>query len=280
VRYPFGSGRSYTTFDDLNMQVKHTEEEFTVSCEIKNSGNYDGAEIVQLYVKAPQGVFKPEKELKGFAKVYLKAGESKRVEIQVKKADLRYFNAAEEKWATEGGEYEIQLCSDCQTVNLSQTVVLAGDEVTSPYSEEVNTIYAQAELSRVDEKVFEEMSGLKIPAFTPKKPITLESRFTDLKQTFIGRILYRAVLGIASRDLKRAKRLPEGAERDNKIKGAIFLRRIFESNTIISMSMCAGNRFPYNFAQAFVHLANGHIFKGIGCFLKKIKAPRLAGKKQ
>ena len=76
------------------------------------------------------------------------------------------------------------------------------------------------------------------------------------------------------------KKLPEGAEKDNKIKGAMFLKRILESNSIITMSMSAGKSCPYNFAQGFVNLANGHIIKGIKCFCTKIKVPKLPKDKE
>lgn len=69
--------------------------------------------------------------------------------------------------------------------------------------------------------------------------------------------------------------MPLGQERDNQIKGAIFLKRILESNSIITMSMSAGKSFPYTFAQGFVHLANGHILRGIKSFCTSIKAPKL-----
>ncbi len=280
VRYPFGYGLSYTTFDYRDMQVEETDSEYKVSCEIVNNGKYDGAEIVQLYVKAPQGVFKPLKELKGFTKAYLKAGESKKVAITVKKDDLRYWNVKENRWATEGGEYELQLCSDCQTVRLSQTVTLDGDNAVMPYSEEINAVYGAAAFDTMSESLFEKMSGLKIPAIPPKKPIRLESRFTDMRATFMGKILYNAVLSVAKKDMKKAKKLPEGAERDNKIKGAMFLKRILESNSIITMSMSAGTNCPYNFAQGFVNMANGHLFKGIKCFCTKIKVPKLPKEKE
>ncbi len=274
VRYPFGYGLSYTTFNYKNMLVEETDTEYKVSCEILNSGKYDGAEIVQLYVKAPLGVFKPAKELKGFTKVYLKAGESKRVEIKVNKEDLRYWNIKENRWILEGGQYELQLCSDCQSVKLCQMVTIAGDEAQIPYSEEVNEAY-NAENLQISDTIFTEMSGLKIPTLPSKKPVTLESRFTDLRQTFMGRILFNAVLSVAKKDMKKAKKLPEGVERDNKIKGAIFLKRILESNSVISMSMSAGKSFPYNFGEGFVNLTNGHLIKGIKCFCTKIKAPKL-----
>ena len=274
VRYPFGFGLSYTSFEYGAMRVEEVDGGYKVSCEINNIGNYDGAEIVQLYVQAPRGVFKPLRELKGFTKAYLKAGESKRVEITLNKEDLRYWNL-KSGWVTEGGEYALQICSDCRTVKLSQTVNVAGDNIGNPYPEDINSVYSAADLQRVTDGIFEKMSGLKIPAIPPQKPVTIESRFPDMRVSFLGRILYNAVLGMAKRDMKRAKKLPEGAERDNKIKGAIFLRRIFESNTLIAMTMCAGKRFPYNFVEGFVHFANGHIFKGIKCFCKKIKAPKL-----
>ena len=279
VRYPFGYGLSYTQFDYSDMQVEETDSEYKVSCDVVNSGNYDGAEIVQLYVKAPQGVFKPIKELKGFTKVYLKAGESKRAEIVIKKDDLRYWNIRENRWVLEGGEYELQLCSDCLTVKLNQTVTLNGDGAESPYSGEVNAAYSEGNL-QITDSIFEEMSCLRIPAIPPKKPIGLESRFTDLRATFMGKILYNAVLGVAKKDMKKAKKLPEGAERDNKIKGAMFLKRILESNSIITMSMSAGKSCPYNFAQGFVNLANGRLIKGIRCFCTKIKAPKLPKDKE
>ncbi len=274
VRYPFGFGLSYTSFEYLNMNVEETDDEYKVSCEIVNNGKYDGAEIVQLYVKAPQGVFKPVKELKGFTKVYLKSGESKRIEISVKKEDLRYWNIKENHWDLEDGEYELQLCSDCQTVKLSKMVKIAGDEAKTPYSKEVNMAYFNGNL-QVSNAIFEKMSGLKIPSLPPKKPITLESRFTDLQQTFMGKILFNAVLGVAKKDMKKAMKLPEGAERDNKIKGAMFLKRILESNSIISMSMSSATNFPYNFGEGFVNLSNGHLIRGIKCFCTKINASKL-----
>lgn len=274
VRYPFGYGLSYTTFDYEDIRIEEGENEYKVSCKITNSGGYDGAEIVQLYVKAPQGVFKPVKELKGFLKVYLKAGESERVEIIVKKDELRYWNIRENRFVLEGGEYELQLSSDCTNVRLSQPVTIEGEHL-SPYTEKVQNIYAVADMGGVSDAVFEEMAGFKIPALPPKKPITLESRFSDLQRTFMGRILHGAVLNTSEKEMKAAKKFPEGTERDNKIKGAIFLKRILESNSVLSMSMSAGKSFPYNFAEGFMNLANGRLIKGIRCFCTKIKVPLL-----
>lgn len=272
VRYPFGFGLSYTTFDYSDMNIEENGGKICVSCTVKNTGNCDGAEVVQLYVKAPKGgVFKPEKELRGFSKVYLKAGESRRVEIVISRDDLRFWNIKENGWELEGGEYEFQLCCDCQTVKLSAKLATGARNGANIYSERVNSIYSSAQILQMTDEVFEEMSGLKIPEIPPLKPIRLDSRFSDMQATFLGRIIYKIVLGLAGKDMKKALKLPEGAERDNKIKGAVFLQRILESNSLITMSMSAGKSCPYNYAQGFLNLANGHIFKGIKCFCTKIK---------
>lgn len=280
VRYPFGYGLSYTTFEYWDMKVRENGEKITVSCEVANNGKRDGADVVQLYVKAPQSnIFKPERELRAFQKVYVKAGESVKVEFTVSKADLRYFDIKENDWVSEGGEYELQLCSDSQTVILSKSVQIEGKNI-SPYSEEIGKVYTGASFIGLTNSLFEKMSGESIPPVPPEKPLRLESRFTDLRATFMGRILFNAVLGVARKQMKEAQKLPEGTEKDNKIKGAMFMRRILESNSIVCMSMSAGKSMPYNFAMGFVHLANGHLIKGIKCFCTKIKVPALPKEKE
>lgn len=281
VRYPFGYGLSYTSFDYRDIDVNEEKENITVSCTVQNIGKYDGAEIVQLYVRAPRtDVFKPQKELRGFTKVYLKSGESKRISINIKKDDLRYWNIKEERYVLESGEYVFELCSDCRTVKLSHKLTLQGESVPSPYEREISSIYENADMAKVDDRIFEQMSGLKIPPEKPKLPINMESRFSDLRETFFGKILFAAVLSVAKNDMKKAKKLPEGLERDNKIKGAVFLKRILESNSIITMSMSGQDSLPYNFAEGFVDLANGKIFKAIQDFCIGIKAPELPKEKE
>lgn len=271
VAFPFGFGLSYTTFGYSDIKIEENDDGITVSATITNTGSRFGAEIVELYVKAPKtDVFKPEKELRGFTKVYLAAGESKEITIAVNKADLSYYNVKEKRYVLESGEYEFQLCSDSESVKLSEKIKIDGENVPSPYDKEIFDLYENSP-DKVSDVAFEKMSGLKIPALPPVKPITLESRFTDLQKTFMGRILYSAVLSVAKKDMKKALKLPEGAERDNKIKGAMFLKRILESNSIITMSMSAGKSCPYHFAKGFVDLANGRIIKGIKDFCSPVK---------
>ena len=281
VRYPFGYGLSYTSFAWSDMQISEEGDRFMISCRVKNTGMRDGAEVVQLYVSAPEGnVYKPLRELKAFQKVRLAAGEEKEVRLTVNKDELRYFDMQKRVWVLEGGEYRIELCSDAETVVLEQAVILEG-EYNAPYPEDVLKVYQGANLEGLTDVLFEKMSGQHIPPLPANKPITLESRFSNLENAgLIGKILHSAVLSVATKQMKEAKKLPEGKERDNKIKGAFFLKRILESNSLISMSMSAGKTMPYNFACGFMELANGHLFKGIKSFCTKIEAPKLPKDKE
>ncbi len=116
---------------------------------------------------------------------------------------------------------------------------------------------------------------LKIPDEPPKFPVTLESPFTDLKQTFMGRVFYNSVLSVARKEMKKAQKLPDGKEKDNAIKGAYFMEKVITSNSLRSMSMSAGAQFPYNLAEGFVLMTNRHFFKGLRKFLTPIKVPKL-----
>ena len=197
VRFPFGYGLSYTTFEKTDW-VKNGESYIQT---ITNTGSCFGAEVAQLYLDG---------ELRGFKKVYLAPGETAMVTLtQEKEDDIAYSDK------------------------------------------------------------------LIVPDEPKRFPVTLESRFTDLQQTFMGRILYNAVLSVANKQAKEAEKLPDGMEKENKRKGAQFLKRILESNSPRSMTMTAGKSMPYNFAQGFVELTNGHLIKGAACFLKKIKVPKL-----
>lgn len=95
----------------------------------------------------------------------------------------------------EQGTYELLLCSDCEAVKLHDTIVLDGETAASPYDADVDAVYRRAALADVTDSLFTQMSGLQIPPLPPKTPIRLESRFSDLQATFMGRILYNAVLG-------------------------------------------------------------------------------------
>ena len=167
------------------------------------------------------------------------------------------------------------ISENAEKVLMEKSLMLDGEEAKAPYSQEAYDVYSAISLDKMTDRVFEEMSGINIPPLPPAKPITMESRFSNFNSTFMGRILYSAIISVAKNDMKKAKKLPDGIERDNKIKAAIFLERVLDSNSLMTMSMSSSNQCPYNIAEGLMNLANGRIFKGLKCFLTKIKAPAL-----
>jgi beta-glucosidase len=124
-QFPFGYGLSYTGFELNNFSTdkKDYEKDDTIHAKlvIKNTGTRYGAEVVQLYVSDPVcSVLRAEKELKGFKKIFLKPGETKTVEMQVKIADLAFYDEAKKGWNTEAGEFILQLGNSSR--NISKTV--------------------------------------------------------------------------------------------------------------------------------------------------------------
>ena len=116
---------------------------------------------------------------------------------------------------------------------------------------------------------------LIIPPERPKLPLTIESIITDLNLTFLGKLVFKGLLSAGKKMVKEADKLPDGPEKDNHIKGAFFLQRALESNSLRSLTMTARSTLPYNTAQGLVDISNGHIIKGLARILKKIKVPTL-----
>ena len=111
VQFPFGHGLSYTTFEYSNAKVAKpsmtASGTLKVSVDVANTGDYDGAEVVQLYVADPEAsIDRPAKQLKGFEKVFLKAGQKKTVTFEIDAEDLSYFDADKHEWVAEPGEFQ------------------------------------------------------------------------------------------------------------------------------------------------------------------------------
>lgn len=127
VLYPFGYGLSYTKFEYSDISVSSNEvsdkKPFTVECTVTNVGERDGAEIVQLYVEPlTPTVIRPVKELKGFEKVYLKAGESKRIVFRLDKSAFAYYSEKFHDWYSESGEYNILIGENSDSILLEEKV--------------------------------------------------------------------------------------------------------------------------------------------------------------
>lgn len=160
VLYPFGFGLSYTSFEYSDIKVTDDKVSFT----IKNTGNCDGAEVAQLYVGLPDAkVFRPEKELKGFAKVYLKAGESKEVSIAFDDKTFRYFNVKTNKWEVEDGNYQIMIGASSADIKLTASIMKAKTTDTMPYDKAELPSYYTGKIESVEASEYEKLLGRSIP---------------------------------------------------------------------------------------------------------------------
>lgn len=126
--YPFGYGLSYTNFSINNLTADKKsykkDETIRIKFSIKNTGNRYGAEVAQLYVSQPVcSVLRPAKELKAFEKVFLKPGETKTVEMNVKVSDLAFYDEAKKAWNVEAGDFILQLGNSSR--NISQTLKIS-----------------------------------------------------------------------------------------------------------------------------------------------------------
>lgn len=169
VLFPFGYGLSYTDFTYSNMKVtvngknaadidviKETDE-IVVSADITNTGNCDGAEIVQLYIKNPVVYeIRPEKELRDFAKVFLKAGETKTVTFMLNARAFSYYETRIHDWYAESGDYEILLASSSRDIRLQYTVSITGSKKI-PFVADYITTCEDVELFAKDGSALDEM---------------------------------------------------------------------------------------------------------------------------
>ena len=163
VRYPFGYGLSYTTFAYSDLKVNADKVTFTLA----NTGSVAGAEIAQLYVAKPDAaVFRPAKELKGFAKVFLKAGESKTVSIPLDDKTFRYWNVATDSWEVEGGSYQLLVGANVQDIRLTADITLPGTGAPDPYAGKDLAHYRTAQVQEVPDAEFETLLGRSLPEET------------------------------------------------------------------------------------------------------------------
>ena len=145
VRYPFGHGLSYTTFEYSDIKLSGSEikdeDTLTVSAVITNTGNCAGKEAVQLYISDRTGFeYRPEKELKGFEKVALEPGESKTVTFMLDKRSFSYYNEKLGDWYAPNGSYDIMVGSSSRDIRLSAQITHKTD-VKLPFVADENTIF-------------------------------------------------------------------------------------------------------------------------------------------
>lgn len=265
VAYPFGFGLSYTTFSVRDFCVDFPR--FT--CSVRNTGTRAGAEVVQLYVHTPgKVVFRPDRELCAFEKVWLQPGEEKQVCLTVEISDLRYYHTGRGAFLFEPGEYTFSVCRDVETVILSRTLFLDGEAVEPPQAPQVYRAYCGADVCAVSEQTFCRLLGAPLPSPRPRLPLTMESVLTDFRLTRCGRVLLRLLLLVPAGAKVLACLRPHKEQRIRALRGALFMRRILLSNCLRSLSHSGPALVPYHAAEAMLYFANGHPWQALRHLLR------------
>lgn len=251
VLFPFGYGLSYTTFAYSNLLVTRDAAVFT----LKNTGNADGAEVAQLYVSAKcSGIYRPEKELKGFAKVFLKAGESRKVTIQLDDKAFRYFNVNTDKFEIEDGEYEILIGASVSDIKLSGAIHVEGTNGPIPYDRAKMENYYSGKIGQVPDSEFEALLGHKIPSGNWDSSGLLDMNDAICQMYYAKSWLARLAYKILTNMLKKAEK-----------KGKPDLNLLFIYNMPFrGIAKMTGGMVTMKMAEGILTAANGHFFKGLG----------------
>ena len=160
VRFPFGYGMSYTTFAYSDMAA----DEQGVSLTVTNTGSVAGTEIVQLYTaKKNSELFRPAKELKGFARVTLAPGEKQRITITLDDKAFRFWNVKTNRWEIEGGEYELLVGASVEDIRLCEKISVHGTATVHPYEDRDLDCYYKGNVLSVSDADFEKLLGHPIP---------------------------------------------------------------------------------------------------------------------
>lgn len=206
VLFPFGYGLSYTTFEYSDLKVsadsiKDTDT-LTVSFKLKNTGSVDGAEVAQVYVADKEStIFRPVKELRGFKKVFLKAGEEKTVEIELDKRAFAFFNVEINDWMVETGEFDILVSASSRDVKLSATVTVESTvDAKIPDYRTTAPAYYTADINGMNEQ-FAVIYGNELPSAErdTTKRVDIYCCLDDARHTKWGGRICGLIEGIMSK---------------------------------------------------------------------------------
>ena len=261
VRYPFGHGLSYTTFAYSDLQADGQKVSFTLT----NTGSLAGGEVAQVYITCRTGkVFRAKKELKGFQKVFLQPGESRRVTIALDDKAFRYFNTLTDRYETETANYEIFVGSSVRDIRLNTTIRVFGTD--APVPEAAPECYRTGQIKQVSDGDFAALLGHEIPDGQFGKELTMLdtiSRFADAKNPmarWIGRSVGRSI------QKARAKGDPAPT--------TLYIYNL----PIRGLAQMTQGYVTRQMAEDVLLWANGHGFRGFFRFLRHFCQGRKAAK--
>lgn len=257
VRFPFGYGLSYTQFDYSDLKIEHR----TVTATVTNTGRVSGAEVVQLYVAPPKnGLYRPAKELKGFAKVALQPGESKTVTFTL---DDRSFAVwCDGSWKVPMGNYEILVGASVKDIRLHAEMSVDGVSLAVPEWQK-GSWYETLQGLPTDAE-FEKLYGGSLQSDTePKKgEFTMEHSTMELKD--LSPVMMKMFKETES---TIAKSFGGKADYSNPSFKMMVMSGADCPLRAAVISSCGA--FPANLAEGMLAVANGHPIQGVKKIVKK-----------
>ena len=252
LRYPFGFGLSYTRFayEDLRLS------EAGVRFRLRNTGSRAGAEIAELYICAAESeTFRPEKELKGFAKVFLKAGEEREVFIPFDDKSFRVFDSVANRFLEESGRYRILIGASAADIRLNGELVRAGEKLGRPNEKKRLPHYFSGAAQQIGRAEFERLLGRKLERHPIAGELLRGDALHELRRSrgLLARLLYR--------QLRRA--LNRSAARREPDLNLIFAYHM----PFRAFSKFGSGKISPGMTEGLLMMLNGHLFGGFRKFV-------------
>ncbi len=245
ARFAFGHGLSYTTFAWSDVALTGTDTDVTVTLTVTNTGDRAGSDVVQVYVRPGASVLRrPDKELKGFAKVHLEPGASETVAIALDRRAFAVWDVAAHDWLVEAGTFQIVVARSSADV-----VAELDHEVAS--TDQVTPVAAPAGLVATDEE-FAALLGRAIPTPPPVRPFNRNSTLEDLGASWIGRRIGDLVLQMALKEA--AHEFPDPDEATQAM-----IRAAVTEGPVRGLALMGGGRVPFTALDAALALLNGDV---------------------
>lgn len=252
LRYPFGFGLSYTRFvyEDLRLG------EAGVRFRLRNTGSRAGAEIAELYIGAEESqTFRPEKELKGFAKVFLQAGEEREVFIPFDDKSFRVFDSVSNRFLEESGRYRILIGASAADIRLNGELVRAGEKLCRAEEKKRLPHYFSGAAQQVGRAEFERLLGRKLERHPIAEELFRGDAVHELRRSrgLLARLLYR--------QLRRA--LNRSAARREPDLNLIFTYHM----PFRAFSKFGSGKISPGMTEGLLMMLNGHLFGGFRKFV-------------
>ncbi|MBU9714207.1 glycoside hydrolase family 3 C-terminal domain-containing protein [Evansella tamaricis] len=268
--FPFGYGLSYTTFRFSNLVLSEREIDengtLEVSVNVTNSGDRPGAEVVQLYVKdTTSHVFKAEKELKRFQKVFLQPGETVTCQFELDRRAFSFYNVDMEDWCVISGEYEILIGSSSRDIFEQSIVKVLGKEFQMPYEgKNIPSFLTPPYPFKAQDREFAIVYGKSLPskATFPGEEFSYDSTLKEISSTFVGKKVHDAII-------KQITRPYREMEDENAVVSKNMMKKMIPNHPLRSLAISSNGALTFGMLDGLLLILNRKRIKGTGKLIKE-----------